>query len=113
MNPIGIVVPEKQPVYPNPQQEDDESSDDDHISKHSKVDKEELKARNRKAAKKWRDKKDSTLHQLAETNDDLRKQALKLRSESLSLIAENRVLESELRFFQTFMTKIMGTNQKK
>lgn len=105
INPVGVPVPEK-----NPQNQVHEV---DLEAEQAKSDREDLKARNRKAAKKWRDKKDTTLHQLAATNDNLRQEAMKLRNESLSLIAENRVLESELHFFQIFMTKIMGSSQKK
>jgi hypothetical protein len=69
--------------------------------------KEEFRARNRIAAKKWRDKKDETLYQLEATNDQLRKTALDLRRQILGIQTENRVLEEELKFFQAFMTKIM------
>lgn len=72
---------------------------------------EDIKARNRIAAKKWRDKKDSLLYQLEAKNDELRKTALSLRTTSLSLQTEISVLEDELRFFQTFMTKIMNSSQ--
>jgi len=70
--------------------------------------KEDLRARNRVAAKKWRDKKDEILCELENTNDRLRHEALKLRTEIYSLQTENHVLEEELKFFQTFMTKFMG-----
>jgi hypothetical protein len=68
----------------------------------------DLKARNRVAAKKWRDKKDETLYQLEATNDHLREEALRLRNSALNLRAENAVLEEELQFFQSFMSKIMN-----
>lgn len=74
----------------------------------SEASKEDLKARNRIAAKKWRDKKDERLYELESSNDILRKDALTLRNEVLALQTENQVLEDELRFFQTFMTKIMN-----
>lgn len=69
------------------------------------------KARNRIAAKKWREKKDETLYQLEQQNDILRAEALNLRNEALSISTENKVLEDELNYFQTFMTKIMNANQ--
>ena len=69
-----------------------------------------LKARNRIAAKKWRDRKDDSMHDLEIINDDLREQALELRNQCLALSAENKVLEKELRFFQSFMSKIMNIN---
>jgi hypothetical protein len=68
---------------------------------------EDLRARNKIAAKKWRDKKDETLTDLEAKNDRLRVEALGLRRELLTLKAENHVLEDELKFFQAFMTKIM------
>lgn len=71
---------------------------------------EDVKARNRIAAKKWRDKKDCLLYQLEAKNDELRKTAMNLRTTSLSLQTEIRVLEDELRFFQTFVTKIMNSS---
>jgi hypothetical protein len=69
--------------------------------------KDDLRARNKVAAKKWRDKKDDTLYDLEARNDRLRGEALGLRKELMALKTENRVLEEELRFFQSFMTKIM------
>jgi hypothetical protein len=71
-----------------------------------------LRARNRIAAKKWRDKKDDTLYELEATNDQLRREALELRRQVLGLETENHVLEEELRFFQSFMTKIMNVTPK-
>ena len=76
------------------------------------VSKEVLKARNRAAAKKWRDKKEELLYELEAENDKLREDALRLRNESLSLQTENQVLEDELRFFQSFMTKIMNVTPR-
>jgi len=77
-----------------------------------KGNKDDLKARNRVAAKKWRDRKDNTMHNLEEINDSLREQALDLRNQSMSLQAENKILENELRFFQVFMTRIMNVVPK-
>ena len=85
---------------------------DNNKPKSKKIDKEEKKARNRIAAKKWRDKKDGSLYSLEAINDKLREQALDLRKQSLSLIAENRILEKELHFFQNFMTRIMNVGPK-
>lgn len=73
---------------------------------------EDLKARNRIAAKKWRDRKDEMLAGLEMANDTLRRDALSLRNEVLALQTENQVLEDELRFFQAFMTKIMNVAPK-
>jgi hypothetical protein len=69
--------------------------------------KDDLRARNKVAAKKWRDKKDETLSDLEGKNDQLRAEALDLRKQLMSLKTENHVLEDELKFFQSFMTKIM------
>ena len=73
---------------------------------------EDIKERNRIAAKKWRDKKDSLLYELESTNDNLRSRALTLRNESLSLQTENKILKEELSFFQSFMTHIMNSKPK-
>lgn len=69
--------------------------------------KEDLRARNRIAASKWRAKRDECLYELEAENDDLRKKALQLRTEITSLKTENEVLEKELTFFQLFMAKLM------
>ena len=71
-------------------------------------DRSEIKERNRLAAQKWRQKKDHYLSELEESNDQLRKQALELSSQIQSLKVENKVLESELLFFQQFMSKVMS-----
>lgn len=71
-------------------------------------DRSEIKERNRIAAQKWRQKKDHYLGELEEANDQLRKQALELSSQIQSLKVENKVLESELLFFQQFMSKVMS-----
>jgi hypothetical protein len=68
--------------------------------------KEGLRARNRLAAKKWRDRKDETLYQLEATNDQLRQEALRLRAESCALQTLNQVLDDELKFFQSFMLNL-------
>lgn len=73
-------------------------------------DKSDLKERNRMAAQKWRKKKDQYLSELEQTNDNLRQQVLDLSSEAQSLKVENAVLERELQFFQSFMSKIMNQN---
>jgi hypothetical protein len=80
---------------------------------HPPSSKNELRARNRVAAKKWRDKKDETLYNLEARNDQLRLEALRLRGTLNALQTENRVLEEELTFFQSFMTRIMSITPKK
>ena len=80
--------------------------------KHKKIDKEEKKERNRIAAKKWRDKKDGSLYSLEAVNDNLREQALGLRKQAIALVSENQILENELRFFQSFMTRIMNAPKR-
>ena len=109
--------PKQNEININPQnvvgQTNEESSGEEQVQqmkqgKSKKTDKEEIKARNRIAAKKWRDKKDDSLYTFEALNDNLREEAMRLRNDSLTLLAENRVLENELRFFQTFMTKIMN-----
>lgn len=71
------------------------------------------KERNRIAAQKWRAKKDETLLTLEEENDILRKKVFDLQAQSLQLNVENRILDSELQYFQHFMSKIMSVNPKK
>jgi hypothetical protein len=71
-----------------------------------------LRARNRVAAKRWRDKKDDELYNLETTNDQLRREALSFRKQLLVLQTENHVLGDELRFFQSFMTNIMNVAPK-
>ena len=78
------------------------SSDSD-----TETEKGSLKERNRLAAQKWRQKKELYLGDLETTNDQLRQQALELRNVALSLKVQNKILEDELQFFQSFMSKIM------
>ncbi|KAH0795588.1 ATF-like basic leucine zipper transcription factor B-ATF-related protein [Histomonas meleagridis] len=82
------------------------------ISENQQDRREDIKARNRIAAKKWRDKKDNLLSELEATNDELRRKAFALSKESLSIQTENKILEEELGFFQYFMTEIMGSSTK-
>jgi hypothetical protein len=72
----------------------------------------DVRARNRVAAKKWRDKKDEALYQLEATNDRLRQEALSLRNAVRRLQAENQILDDELRFYQSFMTSFMNTGTR-
>jgi hypothetical protein len=67
----------------------------------------DLKERNRLAAQKWRRKKDKWLTELEIANDGLRKQALNVMSQLQALKVENSMLNEELTFFQSFMTKMM------
>jgi hypothetical protein len=71
-----------------------------------------LRARNRIAAKRWRDKKDDTLYHLESINDQLRREALDFRRQLLMLQTENHMLEDELRFFQSFMTQVMNVTSR-
>lgn len=66
------------------------------------------KERNRLAAQKWRAKKDQSLSTLEDENDHLRKSVYDLQSQALQLHVENKILESELQYFQQFMSKIMS-----
>lgn len=66
------------------------------------------KERNRLAAQKWRAKKDQSLSTLEDENDHLRKTVFDLQSQALQLSVENKILESELQYFQQFMSKIMS-----
>lgn len=66
------------------------------------------KERNRLAAQKWRAKKDQSLSTLEDENDHLRKSVFDLQSQALQLHVENKILESELQYFQQFMSKIMS-----
>ena len=72
------------------------------------IEKKDLKERNRIAAQKWRKKKDKYLTELESANDVLRQQALSLCGQMQSLRVENKLLEDELQFFQSFMSKIMN-----
>ena len=101
------ISPQEQSNFQNHQAREKDDSNH-HPTKPKRMDKEEKKLRKRIATKRWRDKKDGSLHSLEALNDQLREQALELRKQSLSLIAENRILEKELHFFQNFMTKIMN-----
>jgi hypothetical protein len=67
----------------------------------------ELKQRNRMAAQRWRERKNRYLVELEGLNDSLRKQALDLTNQLQLFKVENRMLESELAYFQSFMTNIM------
>ena len=80
------------------------SSDD---AERTKVKKDDLKERNRMAAQKWRNKKEAHLYELEDLNDKLRIEVFNLQSKAKQMMAENRVLENELVFFQKFMSKIM------
>jgi hypothetical protein len=66
-----------------------------------------LKERNRMAAQRWRERKNHYLVELEGSNDLLRKQALDLTNQLQLLKVENRVLESELAYFQSFMTNMI------
>jgi hypothetical protein len=68
----------------------------------------DIKERNRVAAQKWREKKDQYLLELESSHDVLRKQALELNTELQLLRMENSLLEGELIYFQSFMSKMMG-----
>jgi hypothetical protein len=66
-----------------------------------------VKYRNRVAAQKWRDKKGRYLIELEGENDNLRKQAFAFNTKLQLLKVENGLLESELAYFQSFMTQMM------
>jgi predicted nuclease with TOPRIM domain len=73
----------------------------------------DLKARNRIASKKWREKKNDFLHELEAENEQLRQQAWKLRDEVTTLRAECGILDHELSFFQAFISKMMNPKQER
>lgn len=95
---------------------DDDSSDELIKGKHTEdgasSGRKDLKERNRLAAQKWRKKKDQYLYELESANDNLRSQALALCSQVQSLRVENKLLEDELQFFQSFMSNIMHVMPK-
>ncbi|KAK8840341.1 hypothetical protein M9Y10_030899 [Tritrichomonas musculus] len=66
-----------------------------------------LKERNRIAARKWRQKKESYLSSLELDNEVLRQKALKLYQEMQSIKIENGFLGKELQYFQDFMSSIL------
>ena len=98
-NFTNLPLPINQPLNVTNNRDSDEKAD--------------LKERNRIAAQKWRQKKDQYLGELEVTNDELRKKALDLCSKAESLRIENNVLENELQFFQSFMSKIMSSGPSK
>ena len=71
-------------------------------------DRSDIKARNRIAAKKWRTKKDNYLIELENENDSLRSETLDLIYKQHAIKVENAILEKELEFFQTFISKIIN-----
>lgn len=73
-------------------------------------DSEEIRLRNRKAAKKWREKRNESLSQLEALNDKLRNEALKLYSDMKTVRGQNQVLEKEIEFFQKFVSQAMGNS---
>jgi hypothetical protein len=77
------------------------------------IDQVDLKTRNRIASKKWREKKNDFLHELEAENEQLRQQAWKLRDDVTTLRAECGILEQELSFFQSFISKIMNPKQER
>ena len=83
------------------------------INDHALQQKLDHKERNRIAAQKWRAKKDECLSTLEEENDVLRKKVFDLQAQALQLSTENNVLESELQYFQQFMSRIMFFAPKK
>lgn len=95
--------------------EEDSDEETNHKSNKKTLDpteKKDLKERNRIAAQKWRKKKDKYLTELESANDVLRQQALSLCGQMQSLRVENKLLEDELQFFQSFMSKIMHAGPK-
>ena len=83
------------------------------INDHALQQKLDHKERNRIAAQKWRAKKDECLSTLEEENDVLRKKVFDLQAQALQLSTENNILESELQYFQQFMSRIMFFAPKK
>jgi hypothetical protein len=63
--------------------------------------------RSRQAAQKWRKKKEQYLKQLESTNASLRREALHLAEEVQCLERGNKVLITELQFFQSYTSMIM------
>ena len=95
--------------------EEDSEEETNHKNNKKALDpseKKDLKERNRIAAQKWRKKKDKYLTELESANDVLRQQALSLCGQMQSLRVENKLLEDELQFFQSFMSKIMNAGPK-
>ena len=84
-------------------------------SKEAELERQKLdhKERNRIAAQKWRAKKDESLQTLEEENDVLRKKVYDLQAQALCLSTENKILDSELQYFQHFMSRIMSVAPKK
>ncbi|KAH0795414.1 ATF-like basic leucine zipper transcription factor B-ATF-related protein [Histomonas meleagridis] len=97
---IPMPIPNNQPMSPPSDNKDQDEKAD-------------LKERNRIAAQKWRQKKDQYLSELEAANDELRRRTLDLCSKAEALRVENHVLENELQFFQSFMTKIMSAGPAK
>lgn len=66
-----------------------------------------LRERNRIAAKKWRMKRDKYLEELEQENDELRKQAFVLYKQMQELRIESEFFNEEIQFFQSFMASII------
>lgn len=92
---------------------------DEHLSKknlnatNDVLTEEDLREKNRIAAKNWRTKKDKYLANLEATNDDFKRQVISLCCQIKALKVENEFLESELHFFQSLMSSIVKTSKDK
>lgn len=68
---------------------------------------ETIKIKNRMAAKKCREKKNAFLNKLETENDYLAREVLRLSYKALTLKTENKMLEENIVFFQSFLYSIM------
>ena len=72
---------------------------------------ESSKMKNRIAAKKCREKKNEFLNRLEMENDYLAHEVLKLSFQAIAIKSENKVLEENIAFFQSFLYTIMKKNK--
>ncbi|OHT00853.1 hypothetical protein TRFO_32369 [Tritrichomonas foetus] len=98
-------IDESEQENENENEQEDEQYNEYNNEKYKKIENSEaIRLKNRIAAKKWREKKNNMLSILEEANDALRCETLRLSRIVLSLCVENRHLEEDISFFQSFMT---------
>lgn len=87
---------------------DSDFENSDYSDSNKKVDRNEsVKIKNRIAAKKFREKKNAGLIKLEMENDFLVREVLNLSYKVLKIKTENKMLEENINFFQSFLHNIM------
>jgi hypothetical protein len=72
------------------------------------MEREDQRARNRRAASKWRQKNDEYLSKLEEDNNSYRRKAFDMLAQLRGMTLENSVLEEQLSFFQKFVSGVVN-----